>query len=1045
MTLTYIKYAMSGIVAVAMLFFLYTKAQIADHDKHNEALSLISEFKQFDAILNQNIMELHQNILTYYDPTNDKLLKLQELQNKISENLHHMFPSNDKEIQKHLLLSQQAINKKSELLEGFKSSTALLRNSLHYLPLASTLLSAQLMGNTELQLKINDLLRDVLIYNLTIDPELENKITRLINIVKQEFKSDYTALQDDIDIFTTHIKIIIENKKLADDYVKQLLMVPTILRMNRLLDEYAVFHSQVTKTTNFYQQILYVFSLILVACVLYILLRLNKTASTLRKTVTDLNYQKFAMDQHAIVSFSDDKGDITYVNQKFCDLSQRSSEELIGQNHRISRSSYHSRNFYKNLWDTITSGKVWHGQIQNLAKDGSHFWVDTTIVPFLDENNKPYQYVAIRTDITQLKRIEEQLSVQAAALEAVSKGIVITDAKGNIEWVNKAFTEITGYSKQEAIGKTPKLYQSNRQSAEFYQHIWKTVLAGEIWQGELINQRKNGEQYPEELSISPLFDDTGKINHFIAISQDITERHLTEEALRRTQKMDALGKLTGGIAHDFNNMLGIILGYSELINEILHEKPITDATQTRLKSYIEEIQRTSQRGANLTQKLLSSSKEKPSSKEVVNLNHLLRDQEQMLKKTLTARIKLSYKLTDGIWPVELDANDLIDAILNMSINAMHAIDGTGEILIRTRNESIDELTAKTLQLAPGNYALLNISDTGSGMDAETKERIFEPFYTTKNQMGTGLGLAQVYGFVERSGGKIKVYSEPGKGTQFSLYFPKYERRQGNPDIPLSQSTAVTLDYSGHETILVVDDEPALLNLTAEILSQQGYNVLKAKSGKEALQLLANHKINLLFSDVIMPDMDGYQLAEIVSETYPATKIQLASGFTDNRQTSNALTQHVLHKPYSSENLLKKVRTLLNKSENLADNTLAKTILILDDDEDIRELFKLNLDKLGYNSVLSRNGEQALQYYQQQLDNKTPFAACILDLSIPDSMDGTAVAKKIRKIHPSAKIIVSSGHSAGPEMTRWHEHGFDAAIEKNFDRAEIKHVLEKLLG
>lgn len=1041
---TLFKYGISGLITLFILFFLYTKTQVVDLDKHTKLLNQFSEFKQVDAILNQDILKIRQGLLGYYDPIITNITRLEQLLQNITHLLEELTAETEQNISQHLRLTQQTLEQKSELLEGFKTSNALLRNSLRYLPLATTAIAEQLPDDMITKRSLNALLRDILIYNLTKDSELKIKIKNLTRIIRNDIKTLSSELVADTNILITHVNIIMYNKNRVDELIKQLLMTPTSQEINNLLLEYSAIHASAIHSTNTYRQILYAFSVILLIAVVFILFRLNQTALALRKTVTDLNYQKFAMDQHAIVSIADKNGDITYVNQKFSQISQRNREELIGQNHRISKSSHHPKSFFTNLWRTITRGEVWHGQIKNCAKDGSIYWVDTTIVPFLDENKKPYQYVAIRTDITELKRVEEQLAVQAAALEAVSKGIVITDRKGKIEWVNEAFCNITGYSKEEAIGRTPQLYQSDQQSMDFYEDMWKTISAGKIWHGELINKRKDGSLYPEELSISPLLDEEGNITRFIGITQDITQRHLTEESLRRSQKMDALGKLTGGIAHDFNNMLGIVLGYTELLKEALDQNNISAETQQRLKNYINEIKRTGERGANLTKKLLSFSKLQPSSVEIISINELLLEQRQVLEKTLTARIKLILKLAEEIWPVQLDANDLEDAILNMCINAMHAIDGNGELTIRTSNKKIDGITAKSLQIESGDYVLLDITDTGCGMDNKTKERIFEPFYTTKKQMGTGLGLAQVYGFVERSGGTIKVYSEKGYGTQFVMYFPRYAQQQTD-DNSVDESQSPIIDYAGHETILVVDDEPALLDLTTELLSQHGYRIIKAENGQQALHILESNPVDLLLTDVIMPEMDGYQLAEFVTENYPSVKIQLASGFTDNRHqrmTDDSLTRHILRKPYASEALLKRVRELLDQKP--VTPKLSGTILVMDDDEDIRELFKLNLKKLGFKTILAKNGEEALSCYQQHLNSNDPVVVSIVDLSIPGSMNGKEVAQGIRKLYPKAKIIVSSGHSASPEMTHWQEHGFDAAIEKTFNRTEIKAVLTNLL-
>ena len=424
--------------------------------------------------------------------------------------------------------------------------------------------------------------------------------------------------------------------------------------------------------------------------------------------------------------------------------------------------------------------------------------------------------------------------------------------------------------------------------------------------------RPNGEiRYIQEQG-DVKADVNGDIIGAIGIVQDITERKQADKEKERLQqelqharKMEALGKLTGGIAHDYNNMLNIVMGFSELLEKALPEQP-------KLAGYAREIHHAGERGAKLTQKLLTFSRYKVSEADCFNINELLQKQRHMLEKLLTARIKLVFDLEESVCPVWLDGGDMEDAILNMSINAMHAIEGNGVLTIQTSNQKVDKVDAESLGLVPGDYILLSIIDTGCGIDKETKEKIFDPFYTTKGEDGTGLGLSMVYGFMQRSNGVIKVYSEQGQGTQFVLYFPRCSDsdcgQQSVEDDPVME------EFAGNETILLVDDEPALLNLAHKILDPHGFNIICAESAKEALDILEHKKINLLISDVIMPEMDGYQLAAIVKEKYPDIKIQLASGFTDERNiemVDKNLQQNLLRKPFNSQALLQKMHELLN--------------------------------------------------------------------------------------------------------------------------------------
>jgi len=403
--------------------------------------------------------------------------------------------------------------------------------------------------------------------------------------------------------------------------------------------------------------------------------------------------------------------------------------------------------------------------------------------------------------------------------------------------------------------------------------------------------------------IKELADSFNLMTNKLKLSQN--EREQQEEKLRRSQKMEALGKLTGGIAHDYNNMLGIIMGYAELVEEQVKDQP-------ELAEFVNEIYHAGKRGANLTQKLLSFSRQKSSDANMLDINAVLHEQQHMLEKTLTARITLKLELAEDLWRVWLDRNDLEDSIINMSINAMHAIEGNGKLTIETRNEIITKIDAESLQIEPGDYILLSITDTGTGMDQLTKEKIFDPFYSTKGEKGTGLGLSQVYGFVERSHGSIQVYSELGHGTRLTLYFPRDLEGENEE---YSEEINNEIKLTGTETILIVDDEPALVKLSFTILTKAGYHVITAGSAKEALEILEHESksVDVLLSDVIMPDMDGYQLAAIVIKKYPNIKIQMASGFSDDRHLDiidENFREALLNKPYHSTALLKRIRELL---------------------------------------------------------------------------------------------------------------------------------------
>ncbi len=513
--------------------------------------------------------------------------------------------------------------------------------------------------------------------------------------------------------------------------------------------------------------------------------------------------------------------------------------------------------------------------------------------------------------IKSLKRAEKSLIDSERQLHTLVQSLPdlvwLKDAEGAYLICNPKFERFFGHKEAEIVGKTDYDFVDKDLADFFREHDKQAMVAGKpTMNEEEVTYADDAHKELLETVKTPMYNTDGTLIGVLGVGRDITERRQTEAQLRRTQKMDALGKLTGGIAHDYNNMLGVILGYSELIEEIAREQP-------ELTDYINQIKHAGERGTKLTKKLLTFSRNESSENKIVNLNTLLEGSQLMLEKTLTVRISLVYELEKNCWPINLDESDLEDAILNMSINAMHSIEGTGQLTFETRNEAIKEIDAQHLDIPAGDYVLLNITDTGCGMDNKTKENIFDPFFSTKGELGTGLGLSQVYGFAQRSKGNVIIYSEPGHGSRFTLYFPRYHES----DIEEKQlKEAEETNLSGNQVILVVDDEHALAELTSHILTQQGYRVFTAHNGEDALSILEKEAVDVLVSDVIMPEMDGYELASIVQEKYPNIKIQLASGFNDDRHTDNvsaSLHENLLHKPYHSKKLLLRIRELLNGS------------------------------------------------------------------------------------------------------------------------------------
>jgi PAS domain S-box-containing protein len=539
-------------------------------------------------------------------------------------------------------------------------------------------------------------------------------------------------------------------------------------------------------------------------------------------------------------------------------------------------------------------------------KDGSSVWLLMNARLMEGPRGQPAIVQATLIDITERKQAEAERMLLMTAIEQSADGIVITDAQGTIQYVNPAFSRVSGYSREEALGKNPRILKSGKQDEAYYGKLWTTILGGEIWQDEIINRRSDGSLYPEQMTITPVRDQRGEITHFIAIKAEVTERKRLEQQLRQAQKMEAVGRLAGGVAHDFNNLLTIISGYGGL----LLEHP---GTVEPLRGYVNEIKNASGRAASLTRQLLAFSRQQVLAPRVLGLNAVVANIEKMLKRLIGEDIDLVTILGESLWPVKADPGQLEQVLLNLAVNARDAMPNGGVLTIETANVEMDSTSMQShFPLPPGRYVLLAISDTGIGMDAETQARIFDPFFTTKEKgKGTGLGLAMVYGIVKQSGGYIWVYSEVGKGTTFKIYLPRTEEEVDESGPGRSGFKA----QQGTETLLLVEDEDAVRALVRNVLREKGYRILEASRGEEALELAEQYgePIDLLLTDVVMPQMNGRELARRLANLLPQIKVLYISGYADNAlwyQGGLDSGGAFLQKPFSPEALARKVREVL---------------------------------------------------------------------------------------------------------------------------------------
>lgn len=480
---------------------------------------------------------------------------------------------------------------------------------------------------------------------------------------------------------------------------------------------------------------------------------------------------------------------------------------------------------------------------------------------------------------------------------------------------NEAAARLFGYKPKELMGRPleeliPNLFSSQPNAASQQKLFQSPSSAWRISLGadNLIARRKDGSETPIEISFAPLDCDGRRV--MVCFIRDIAPRRELEERVQQAQKLEAIGRLAGGVAHDFNNLLTAILGYAELL---LHGLPAGDPTREGL----EEIKRAAERAANLTQQLLAFGRKQMLQPTVVDLNALVAETEKMLRRLIPEDIEIRLELDPETRPVRADPTQTQQVLVNLVLNARDAMPRGGTITISTGNDQLTRSRVRHMSDVPaGHYAVLTVSDTGCGMDAATLARVFEPFFTTKGQgKGTGLGLATAYGIVKQSGGHIEVESEPGQGATFRVLLPVAE--EGFPTVDVTQE--LTRTPVGTETVLLAEDEAAVRSLLRRTLEQKGYVVLEAANGKEALQLCRQHDgpIHVLITDVVMPHLNGPDLAKQVQLLHPDVRVIFLSGYADSAVLQRGLDQSqavFVPKPFRPESLIRQMRELLDRPQ-----------------------------------------------------------------------------------------------------------------------------------
>jgi len=532
-------------------------------------------------------------------------------------------------------------------------------------------------------------------------------------------------------------------------------------------------------------------------------------------------------------------------------------------------------------------------------------------VPLLDGDGAVWEWVGVCEDDTVRRQAEEGMRLRDRAIQAVSQGILITDSTltdNPIIYASRGFEGITGYTNDGVLGRNCRFLQGQDTDPATVRVMHEAILAGRECAVEVLNYKQDGTPFWNALFMTPVRDDQGKLIHFVGVQADVTERRGLERALQQSQKMEAVGRLAGGVAHDFNNLLTIICGYSDLL---LMEMPPTNPQ----RGLVVEIRQAGERAAGLTRQLLAFSRKEVIQPVVLDLNDVVAQTEKMLRRLLGEDIAIAAVLSPTLPRVKADPGQVDQVVMNLCVNARDAMPTGGRLTIETIEVVLEEEQSAYPDLTPGRYAQLSVTDTGHGMTETVKAQIFEPFFTTKEPgKGTGLGLATVFGIVKQSNGRISVYSEVGVGTTFKILFPAVD---GAP--PRAPDNRPGHPLRGTETILLVEDEEGVRKIARVSLETQGYKVLEAVGGTDAIRKAEQHPgpIELVLTDVVMPEMSGRQLADTLRVRYPGVKVLFMSGYTDDAVIRHGIieqTGNFLQKPFAPLGLAKKVRAVLDEKE-----------------------------------------------------------------------------------------------------------------------------------
>jgi len=1057
--------ARNGIIilcAFLLAIFLYVKSQGISNDLHEKIINRHSALNNANNLINEDVLMLRMGLELNYDSLVANTTKLIEIETHYVDGL-------DKEAVSILKAPRtvlaNAIAARENIIENYKSHLAILQNSERYLPLLAHEFKSQLYMYTDdadfIVDKVNKSLL-TLLNNRLVTKHSEHNAIKSLETVKANIPEE---LVDKFDMLIIHGHILLNMRAEISTLLEQSLSNEVKQSIDQLKNNYQVFYTQKLIQARYYQMGWVSLTLLMALFIAYTLFRMSRITSELQSSLRDTAFQKYALDQHAIVSIADVQGNITYANDKFCEITHYSLEELLGKNHRIVKSDEHDAEFFKTMWQTIANGEVWHGEIKNNDKQGGAYWTRSTIVPFLGEDGKPFQYISIRTDITARKAVEDEIKEDKAfyttITEALAEGVYAQDAEGCCTYLNPTAERLLGYSLEEIKGKkvhTLLHYQDKDGQPLAVEDclISQSLLDKAAFHTDSeVFFRKDGSAMPVYLSAVPLYEGDVLQGGVIAF-QDITEHQVQQAALDEALKTAENAVITAeqantakslflaNMSHEIRTPMNAIIGMSYLALQ-------TDLNDKQ-KNYIDKVNSSAEALLNLINDILDFSKIEANKLDIEH-EHFLLD-EVLAGVTDLIALPASKKGLELLVDIDPDiptalmgdALRLRQSVVNFANNAVKFTE-TGEVLIgvHLKERAEEQVTIE-----------FSVKDSGIGMTEEQRNGLFKAFAqadisTTRKYGGTGLGLAITGQLVELMGGSVSVKSEVGVGSVFGFTLTF--------DVSKQQKSKKLMNTQGGR-ILVVDDNDASREIIEKQVLAQGFDAKIVSSGKAALACLTNNEhFDAIIMDWKMPGMDGIETLQAINALQMANApfVVMATAY-DSHELEEALnTQHleaanILTKPFSASSLwdvLNNCLGTIDESENeevateaIVDFSILSgtRVLLVEDNQFNQELALELLEMQGMVAELAENGLEAVERIAK--NKAQDFDIVLMDCQMP-VMDGYTATQQIRSAWGEhLPIIAMTANVMAEDIVRAEEAGMNGYIAKPINVDKMMSTIAK---